>query len=379
MVSALELCQQIPWTTTRVEQSHGSMAVMHRQHKELGAQQLSLSSFLHSIRVLVAPDPMDVKLARKEERLSSIFGKKPQKAHGYQAFVSDMANEYKRQLPVGTRMTFARSQQVIRDCPWRWRALPDEVRAGYTTYALLCQGQEKRLLLNEAQAVQDDIDLFHQRREMELIGSAARNSRHRFSDADMTEASAIFDRNFAQSRGQLKDRCGALCTSPELPLIQLQKDIVVSVPALPSHSEAGDCLPWAKQFCRFRQDLRSVLLMLENDTENRAFMFVFATQQPLRAYFLMARHFQPNIPLTRDMTPQQLLVDARRRHLFHFELTHGAFCTDRYFLKLPPLPKWAFTNVNFNMAGALVTDREPVLLDHLLSGFSSVVILSHAS
>ena len=159
--------EHIPWTTTPVEQQHGSMAVLHRQHKTLAGAMLATRAFLHAARPLVDHVPADRAIAKREARIENLKRKNPSKASGYHMFVAEMMELTRRKAGTGT-LSAAASRRVVCDCPWRWKSLSmaqqDEYEAGAADRAR----KKHRELEDDVQHAIDDLDLWHYRYVTEL-------------------------------------------------------------------------------------------------------------------------------------------------------------------------------------------------------------------
>lgn len=85
------------WTSTSVEQGHGSAAVLHKLHSQYGANTLCQRSMLHMFRNLaslgLAEGSMADRAARKE---SSLLRRRPQHLTGRQMFLKDLMSSVKR-------------------------------------------------------------------------------------------------------------------------------------------------------------------------------------------------------------------------------------------------------------------------------------------
>ena len=88
IAQALFLLGEVPWTTLDCEQSHGSIALMHRWHRDLGPEHLSIRAFIHSARAKFQPEELQRKIARLEQELDATFSRNPNMLRGQNVFVS---------------------------------------------------------------------------------------------------------------------------------------------------------------------------------------------------------------------------------------------------------------------------------------------------
>ena len=91
IVPGVQLLAEVQWTSTSVEQGHGSAATLYRLHKQYGANMLCQRSLLHMMRHLVPTDDGDDRIATKLEREeATLEAKRPQYFGGCQAFFRDL-------------------------------------------------------------------------------------------------------------------------------------------------------------------------------------------------------------------------------------------------------------------------------------------------
>ena len=79
---ALRLLAQCQWSTTTIEQGHGSLAVVHQYHKGYGPMSLTQRAFIHMLKVLVA-ESAEAKSERLTKKGAAALDKKqPEKSGG---------------------------------------------------------------------------------------------------------------------------------------------------------------------------------------------------------------------------------------------------------------------------------------------------------
>jgi hypothetical protein len=92
LAEGIDLLSHVHWTTTSIEQGHGSMALVHRLHRYYSAQQLCQRAFIHAIRALAA-DPDDDPAARSvralDKKLVQLSRRQPQRITGRHIFLGD--------------------------------------------------------------------------------------------------------------------------------------------------------------------------------------------------------------------------------------------------------------------------------------------------
>ena len=297
MAEGVALLRDVPRTTKPVEEQHGSMAIMHRGHGSLCGPQLSTRAYLHSLRGMAARDPMLNTLERHQRSLDGIERKKPGRVSGYHMFVGESIEESQRTLSPGGRLSSNDARRVLSDAGWRWRSLAPELRSKYEAEAKHHAKGRTADQFDDAQHVRDAMDLFLHRHQEEAIarGQQYRIAEVRLSDGDML---AIVGRMQTQPKSRQaqaklrKTRTDSVFT----PLLFDQRDILDRVLPDADTGEAGDITDFVRIIARFRDLFRHSILLLEGDPQGQAFVFLFATQVPLRAYFGLAKMAFAEVP-----------------------------------------------------------------------------------
>ena len=134
IIDAVVLLREAPWSSKAVEEQHGSMALMHRQHRELDRPHLCLRSYIHAGRYLIASD--DSLLARQTARLvRSLQRKVPQRASGINLFCSDAVAAARRHMGPLAKVSFKDSQAVVSRAATTFRDMPLEAQDAYAAHA----------------------------------------------------------------------------------------------------------------------------------------------------------------------------------------------------------------------------------------------------
>ena len=88
--AGVSLLQEIPWSTTPVEQAHASAARLQRYHPEYGTSMLAARATLHQCRHLFLTPPEVHKAEKAEARLAALQKKNPFKFRGSNAFLAEL-------------------------------------------------------------------------------------------------------------------------------------------------------------------------------------------------------------------------------------------------------------------------------------------------
>jgi len=82
LIEGIERLADVHWSTTIVEQGHGSASVIHKAHRTYGVDKLCQRSMVHMMRALFPRHTEEVASQRLENRLEAIAKKQPQKITG---------------------------------------------------------------------------------------------------------------------------------------------------------------------------------------------------------------------------------------------------------------------------------------------------------
>jgi len=256
----------------------------------------------------------------------------------------------------------------MRDAGWRWRALTDEERAAFGKDAVARADAKSRDLLTDVQNIKDDMDLAEVRHRDEAVarGIQYRMSAVRFDDVALDRIRDLLARD-AGSRSALWQLREARCSSPKAPSLVAQGDVVRSAIDLPETTEAGDITDFLRIVAKHRDLLRKFVIVFEDDVENRAFVFLFATQTPLRAYFACLKFVQPTRPRVSGLPWMQQLSALRAVRRFHLSVQPGEYCTDRFLQRCSGKPMWVISPISWQPGGHVVADSLPMPFDHFVS------------
>lgn len=153
LVEAIGLFREVPWTTTGVEQGHGSTAAMHKGHARLGPEQLCARSFLHSLRTLLQPPPpgRDEQLQAQAESLKR---KEPEKVSGRHMFFKELRAQAQSNLPQGEKLSLAVSQALLAQHGSVWNSLSPAAQSVYNRSAQRFAAEARQALVDEVSGLE---------------------------------------------------------------------------------------------------------------------------------------------------------------------------------------------------------------------------------
>ena len=123
------------WATPAVEQGHGSMAHIHRVHKEFGPSMLCTRAFLHNIRLLLPLETAEEKLARRQVlAMQKLLRKSPWKLGGRHEFFKGLVASATEALG-GQSLRQSSKEYIMSTHSRMYKGLPQEQKDIYEARA----------------------------------------------------------------------------------------------------------------------------------------------------------------------------------------------------------------------------------------------------
>ena len=144
--AGVSLLQEIPWSTTPVEQAHASAACLQRYHPEYGTSMLAARATLHQCRHLFLTPPEVRKAEKTEARLAALQKKNPFKLRGSNLFLAELIGGCKEAAPKDANMSQTFIRQVMKNHSGYWDGLTFEEQAKYRK-----QAQDQAAQMSETQ------------------------------------------------------------------------------------------------------------------------------------------------------------------------------------------------------------------------------------
>jgi hypothetical protein len=328
LMEGLDRLGDVHWSTTIVEQGHGSASVIHKAHRFYGVEMLCQRSMIHMMRSLFPTQAEEVASQRLENRLDALGRKQPQKITGRHVFLAECM-ELAAAGPVEHRGP--RGQSIMRLHGSLWNALGEADKRRYDTRASQL-AQERREELEEKAA---SIAAVQAARSLsaDTLDAAGqlRLSNCRFDGAELEGLATLYSTSEFSIRNVQRLRALAM-QAPVVPeagvRAQLEEiDLPVEVEKLP-------CPPWLRTLCWARVSFRSTALVFARGDEEHVFAFLYATQSPLAASFLPLQRRRSTITASSSATRAEVL-EASRMHFDHdFICRWGHTVTEE---ELPPM------------------------------------------
>jgi hypothetical protein len=360
LIEGVQLIGQIRWSTTVVEQGHGSSAAIHRAHRFYGRAMLTQRSMLCMLRPLfqkVEVGAALAKVARKVERLQS---RQPQKVTGRHLFLRDSLREMPDGPPAKRQ---ALGAQIMQAHGARYRQLPRGIQEGYEQEASRWVAEHQRAIFDNIETLVGQSTIVRSRLSDKLLDTAGELHLRdcRFSDADRDAIATLWEsEDFTASNVQ------ALRARALLPPLPFDENTRQRLDAMVVDDERPDIAPaWAAAIARKRHGFQGCALTFEHEGNRQVYLFLFAVQRPLTCSLLAL----DDVPASDQ--PRSVIATSRER-LLHppFE---RAFRTKRgqYFqakdIVVPEDSTIEVLPCCLHVAGNfVVTDAEPVPLTEYL-------------
>ena len=184
---AVMMLREVRWSTSVVEQLHGTCAIIHKLHHELGQSTLVARTMVTCMRpLLAASDPLAQHEAKHEAAIARLEQLHPDQVSGRQHFIGEFMRTAKR--VAGKNVTFRSCSTWMREAARQWAGLAPETRGTYDREASR-RAAEKRQEV-EAKKEERFAEMSQRRQQMaetaELKGTLNQKSACRFSEAATT-------------------------------------------------------------------------------------------------------------------------------------------------------------------------------------------------
>ena len=292
ILEALKLLKEVSWSSTGVEQQHGSCATVRRLHPDIGVEALSLRAFLHACRHFFhTQDSAHVGPADAQPSVPRSVTQAPRQRHaeritGRHVFVSELFKEVRQQLPGGMRqkMSWQERKELMGRSTDLYESLSPAERLQYDRRAL-AHAQELRAGQAEQDLAQGQLlALYQQRAAEELASNGLRNILSN-GPLDAEDWAGMLEQNDAPEM----QPTAALQTwrqMQEAPIApnatQLDIFYQYEIPKPPKPDRAA----WVPAVCQHRDIFRHTIFMRGLHAKAPAFLLMYAKQSPKEVCFL---------------------------------------------------------------------------------------------
>ena len=135
LASCLTLLSQCSWSTLDVEQSHGSLAVMHRYHGDAGAEHLSIRSYIHMCRSIFTQPLQELALARLQQKLAATHRRNPNRLRSTSLWLGENNAIVRAAIGSETPRPLRFWQDQAKTAATRWLAMDEDDRHRFAAAA----------------------------------------------------------------------------------------------------------------------------------------------------------------------------------------------------------------------------------------------------
>ena len=368
MVDALKLLKEAPWSSLPVEQQHGPMAVVHRLHGEMGMNVLSLRSFVHATRALCRPQETPLHTRHALHNIAKLAAHRHGQCRGFHAYAKEVHARARAQK--GETLTFQECQDATTRAHVEYKKLTDNVKDKYQQLAVRDAEQKRHMVQSELAEQRQFIELAMKREEEETAAVAVKHrlSMCRFTDSEWA-GMADYWNGVLQSKPQDQvirecERDAAPVPQPSVALIAQLNDAKPDKPPVERKSDL------VRFLAKHRGIFQGLVFMEEVPDADKGFMMSYATQTPLRVYFVPDTPSAPVIPDVPLGSPLHKVADIIKG-VGRFEWTWriGEFCTYEVFTVDDFNKLWVFQDIQFKGADRVLTHICPSPLQMFANRF----------
>ena len=359
LVSTLFLMAEAPWSVMDSEQSHGSLAIQHRYHRDLSAEMLSLRGYLHMCRAFFNPDPEELGVARLQRRLDRLHDKNPNMIRGSGVFAGQLISIVRSRFGQDLALDLPFWQRQMCKAMGKWTGLVFAEQRRFHLLADVCRDEQRRAIDDEKEQLAAAIVMLRQRhRELSVNGPKHIIGANRFSIQEMASLASIA--LVLPESHQAADKFLSEVSRPAEPL---EATLEAQLACLPHHrfdrARDGPAPSWLKIVCRNR-DVFQGTAFIRLDSGSRevveALLFLVACQSPFEVMFQRLLHRDPLAELAegRELDLPQAVASFERV----FCPDHGAWISDIDVSIDPVVQEWfILPQVSHINGGWLATDE----------------------
>jgi hypothetical protein len=360
LVEGAALLREAQWSTTVVEQAHGSAAVMHRHHPDYSDEMLATRSTLHQCRALFQSDLEASKEGARQARLQALRSKNPYRVSGRHAFLGTLVQAASEALPSGSKLPQSFVRDAVKQHSKMFSLLSPEQQAAYHQEALEKAHAKGQALKGDVRQLQDDAQLRKSRSKEESLatGLLNRTSMARFTPQDYERLVSI-DRSLDRSAASVSTRRKEALSAPEVP----PADVRAALQQVPIYAAPllAHVLPeWLKRVCHNREHMEDVVLTTSLEEGSKGAFFLFASKKPFGAAFLSVVVASATMPCMEELQPPQ--NSGVPWHTYRFEPEMGSYIFEDELPFDDPAQVMVLQDVTFEGSGSLVSCMPPVAL-----------------
>ena len=321
IADGVRLFMHVHFSTTGVEQGHGSAAAMHRMHRQYGSNMLCMRTFCHMTKAMLPSTKAKSTIESKiEVAMQSLEKKRPSKARGRHEFYRQLVANARTQAGSAKLPQDVRRSLMKRHGEMYLRMSPSE-REGYERKAMA-------RILEKSREHADDIEYYtsalrlHRAR---LVHEDVRDVMLRLGDTPFRpEDLAEMDRLLEQEEytGSRVEELRELAIAHPARLSPEYKARLHAVAGLANTSQKPpQAAAWAKFMCWNRDLFFDSIVRVADGGTVTYYAFLFASQNPLFAAFLPLQAVERDaLPNFCAMAHAEIIAhtEGHWKHMFRF-------------------------------------------------------------
>ena len=345
-----------------MEEQHGSMGTIHRMHPLLEGEHLSVRSFMHAIRKLCHSDD-NAMVRHIQEQIALVQQKKPRKVRASSMFVSDAVAGAKKLLGPAGQISFDDMQVIMKGANEEFAELPEGTQQMYADWAHE-RGQQAVAAQSSEVSHQEQRLALHRAREMEA--SAGRGLMHRLSefryvDDDLSRMVELW--NELPVEANVEQMIFQSYKSLPAPVGESKRQLKAAKPPAAATEAKSD---FVRLIAGHRQFFDGMAFMVEEKEQCCCFRLLFATQSPLRAFFIILFTKSIEHPLLpTDMGLLDRVHALRDMDNFEFEWVPGTYITEKGWNVHDMNKIWVFQDLVWKGERGCSTNLKPIPLSVL--------------
>lgn len=366
--SAVRLMGEVSWTTTIVEQGHGSVAVVHRVHSEYSPATLAARGMVHMMRSLLpALGGPDVARPSVQRKAVALKRKRPQVLSGRNVFVRECFAAARSSLTGDEVLSSEKARGLMRSHSAMFNALPDDDKAQYEAKARH-EKFENAASVNEDLLAIAEHQRLQKRRRVEADSEDShcfRISACRLSAADLGAMAELWVSE-AWSKGRSGGLRASAMVAPAAPSAEVRAQLESMEVVLPDHDSRATP-PWCAIVCRHREVFASCIFAFVQNAQETYYLFLYATQSPFTATFMSLNLLDRPLPASDPRSWGTWLDSPLRRPAFEFH-------TGRRYAREVDIPfpdgteMFVIPKAFFPAAGQVATYAEPLAFQSFVKG-----------
>ena len=367
LVDGISLLQEVRWSTTPVEQSHGSSAALRRFHRQYGAEMVAKRSMVHMMKPLFAASGVQEQWSTPRKQANALVYKQPQRITGRHVFLAEAMEAASHKSPDG-KIGHNASKEVMAKHGVHYKQLPEDLRLDYEAKAV----QKRLSQLRSQDEVFADLAPQVARQAAQVSeaahdeGTSSRVSQCILSNADEESLAAVWNSEDF-SRRQVEAMRRAAQVAPQVPAVDVQERLL-AIEAPPVGIE-HTVSQWCRDICHLRTHFQGCALVFLEDGVMSAYAFILAIQKPFAAAFMPLTLVPEAVPPLTCQGLQAMHEACGERSDYTFSFQWGKYIFDHEMGNHSAVNAHVLTQLYFSNDNHLCSHADLMGLSDFLAAF----------